>query len=246
MIEEPASHFADRVVDVPRSPVRADDLARLAAPDRLDTDEEQKPNPEYDPRSSVRVEAPHQTPHVELLAIGACLKQDVEEDRGNQDCDEGNCLNPDKEGDRDREERGKLAEGRGPLEHQHDRKNREEKGRIERVLRHQRARVDHRWNGHRKDGNDEGQQGVQQTPSQEVCGNRGERHHHRVDRLRSGVGVRKVVEDRVRRGNEHRIDEAVGCRRLVANRQPTRLGKALGQFRVDDFVNENPWGRRPA
>ena len=144
-------------------------------------------------------------------------------------------------------EQPELVEPRRPLEHAHEHEHDEKEDRVERVLGHQRARVDERRDRDGQRSRRDGEGLVEDAPRKQVRGHGGERHHDRVDRLGRLVRIRDRGEGAVRRADQQWIDDAVraACGN-IPDQEPAVRGEALRELRVDELVDHDPRRDHPA
>ena len=142
-------------------------------------------------------------------------------------------------GDGDEPEQEHDEKRRGALEDAHEHEGDEEEQRVEGVLRHHRPRVRERRDGDREQRGEEREPVRHDPPCEEERGNGGQRHEQRVQRLHGRVRLRQVVEERVRRADQERIDRAVAGMRLVAEERLARRGEPARELRPDDLVDHD-------
>ena len=228
--ERPLRHLAHVVVLVARRLVRAEHRERRAAAQRLGDDRDDRDSRH---RPVQDAEAPEPAPP-------------EQERRGEDRRKERDRLRARREGDECDPEHEELPLPRRPLEHQHEHERRGQEDRIERVLGHQRARVDHRGHRDREQRRHEREPLREHAAGEEVRRHGRERHRDRVDRLRRGVGARHRAEEAPRGRDHERVDEPVRAGRLVADQEVARRSDALRELRVDELVDHDPGRRHPA
>ena len=231
MVEEPLRHFADGVVRLPRDLVGAEDAERRSSAHDLD---------EHDADQAGYGDAVEQRVAPDRLSAG---DEEGRRDECREQCDR---LLAGEVGDEADAEEERRPERRRPLEPQHEHQRRGQEERVERVLRHQRGRVDHRRDRYGERRGDQRVAGREHAAREEVRGHRRERHHDRVDRLRRRVRLRHGIEQRPRGRDQHRVDDPVGGRRLVPHEEAPRFREALRELGVDQLVDHDPRGRRAA
>ena len=234
VIQQPARDLGEVVALLAGDPVRAEEVERRAAAGELREQDE------------ATGERGHRVEHAEL-AQPSPAEGDEQQRRRVKRGQERDRLRPREERDQGRGEEERDPTSRGPLEREHEREHGDQEHRVERVLGHQRAGVEHRRERHRQPRGEQREPGLEHPAREEVRRDRGERDHEPVDRLRGGVGVRHGVEQRVRRRDQERVDDAVrAAGRLVADEEAAALRDALRELRVDELVDHDPRGNDPA
>ena len=131
-----------------------------------------------------------------------------------------------------------ASRGRSSNDDERERDHHED--RIERVLRHDRSRVERRRHSDGEQSDDERPALRDDSAREQVRGDGRERHEQRVDQLDRAVDGRDRAEERVRRTDQDRIDDAVASgRRLTDGERPARR-EALRELGVDDLVDHDP------
>jgi len=173
---------------------------------------------------------------------GPPVEHMLDEDRRRVDAEEHDPLQAHRRRERDRGEGSSLREARRAFERDRRCVRGEQKGRQERVLGHQRPRVEERRHEQHQPGRDNREPRRDEASCPEESRHDRERHHHDVHRLGDPVRRRHGGGPPARR-DQKRVDEAVVGRRLAADVERRALGDALGELRVDDLVDHDP-GRR--
>ena len=239
MVDEPAGDRNDVVLEQRDAAVRTEQCAQRPPAGMLVEDDEHR-SPERDrPGHPVRRQPPEHAPEETPARLEPRIEGAEDHDRGHERGQEHDPLRPRVEGDQDRGEDEQLSQDGRPLEREIHRQHDEGEGRIERVLGHHRRRV-----GHRRGAGPTRQpsaSGGRTNAGQEVDRHRRERHHERVDRPRRFVGPGHVAEERVRRRDQHRVDdpEAVGPGH-VSDRERARAAQAAAEVGIGDLVVEDP------
>ena len=170
-----------------------------------------------------------------------------EQDRSRRDCgEERDRLRSRLEREHAQREQPHLPQRRRLLERDHEDQRSDEEDRVEGVLGHDHARVEHRRDEDCKPGSEEREALAQDPAGQEVRGDRGEGHRDRVDRLGGRVGRRNRVEERPSGRDQRRVHEAVTVGRDAADEELAVGGDVLRELGVDDFVDHDPRGDHPA
>ena len=145
-----------------------------------------------------------------------------EEQRGGRGgSDERHRLRAGLERDPAEHEQRQLPRRRRPLQGEHEEQCDDEEQGVERVLRHQRARVEHRRDEHREDRHHEREPRPQHPPCDQVGRHRRERHQDGVDRLRRRVDAAGSIRTAATRARS-----APG--RRGRSRAPERRGRGTG------------------
>ncbi len=164
-----------------------------------------------------------------------------EEDRGH----ERHRLYTRAEGDRDQREQDCLSGRRRPLEDEHEHERDGEEEWVEDVLGHDRPRVDEGRHGDREQRCEERKRRFEHSPSEEVRRDRGQGHVQRIQGLDRRVGVRQVLEERVRRADQERVDDAEAAGVDVAHAEGAVRGDAACELRVDELVDHDERRHHP-
>ena len=226
--EPEAEHLAEVVASLADDAVRAEQVGERAAARKLGDDDEQG---ERDEPAQKREEAPyHPAVAPQRRKDERCDEERAHEPEGlrtGEDC-----------GDECRCERGDTSRRR-PLERPHERPREDERHRVEERLGDDRRRVGHRGDRDRGHRADEREAPTRHATRDQPGGDGCERHRDRVRRLRRRVGARQEVEDRVRRREEDRVQDAVAAGRHPTHGERPGVGDAPGELRVDQLVDED-------
>ena len=107
------------------------------------------------------------------------------------------------------------------------------------VLRHHGRRVDERRQRHREHRGEQREARSGDAAGDEVGRDRRERHREAVDHLHGRIGVRERVEQRIRRRDEQRIEDAVTADRDIADLERARRGEAPAELGVRQLVRHD-------
>ena len=167
------------------------------------------------------------------------LEQGENERREEDRRRERNCLHPGGVREPHEQQQQDHEEQRRPFEHdgEHERDKQEE--RVERVLRHDRARVSHGRNRHGHERGEQRETVAHHTPGEEERRHRGERHDERVERLHARVRVHQAVRKRVDRADQQRVHDAVARIGLVAEERLPGIRDPTRDLRPDDLVDHD-------
>ncbi len=220
VVEHVAKHLAQLVVGLAHDAVRAEEIRKRPPAHEL-RDHHERAGTEND--SVQPSEWPE--PGAHSFAAEHCEEQR----RGEKRRDEYHGLHARRCGDADREQKRDLPRRGRRLEDEDEEERGHEEHGVERVLRHDRARVDERGKRDREHRGEEREPLADDATGDEVRGDRGQGHDERVQRLHCRVGVGQPLEDRVRRADERRVDDAVAGGRNVAHEQLAAVGDAAAR-----------------
>ena len=132
-----------------------------------------------------------------------------------------------------------YEEQRRSLEHDHQNESDQEEERIERVLRHDGARVRHGRDRHRHERPEQREPVPHDSTGEEEGGYRSKGHHQRVERLHARVRVHQAVRQRVDRADQQRVDDAVAGVGLVAQERLAGICDPARHLGPDDLVDHD-------
>jgi hypothetical protein len=195
-------------------------------------------------KSGDRAEHRQMRPEGRAKRRPAQIEENLDSRRADEDRDEHDPL--DANGDRGAggDQREGLRRERRPLERQRESVRREDEGREERVLGHERARVDVCRQEQHEPSGDERVQRRHETARPEVRGHRCEGHEDPVDDLCEAVAGRRRV-DQPGRGDGDRVEDAETGVRQLTDQKLAPLGEALRKLGVDELVDHDPRRRDP-
>ncbi len=180
MVDRVPKHFAQLVVGLAHDAVRAEEVGERPPARKL--------GDEHD-RSSSDDDAVEQTEgrerHPHALTAEQREQKRGSQERGNEHDGLDACRSRDTHCDQERD----LPARSRPLENEGEEQSADEEDRIERVLRHDRARVDERGERDGEHGSEQRESSTDDAAGEQVGGDRGQGHDERVQRLHRGVGV---------------------------------------------------------
>jgi hypothetical protein len=230
-----AQHLSRVVLRLGDDAVRAEEVRKRPASRVLDDEEGRSSSQHESVEPAIRPE--RETP---VLAP----KDAEEERRRKQRRDENDSLHAGRACDPDCCQEGDLPNGRRRFEHEREEESHDQKDGVERVLRHHRARVDERRQRHREDRGQQGDPSPDDAAREEVGGNGGEGHHERIQRLDRRICVREPVEDRIRRADQRRVDDAaVPGGRNTSHVELARVRDGSSELRVVELVDHDERSR---